>query len=246
MAYGWIEPLVLGGGVAAVACGGLAYVTFAPACPLWGPQVIHGSREPPPRVTLTFDDGPFPGATDQVLDILGALNVKATFFVIGRRVAEHPQLVRRMHAEGHLLANHSFDHWGWAFVRGARYWQDQLARTDAAIQQAAGVRPRLFRPPLGMKTPLINRAAAPGHLIVGWTRRGFDGIHTTPARIIERLVPRSRAGDILLLHDGVSPQSRRDPAVTVQALRPVIEGLRARDLQLVRLDELTEVHAYMP
>ena len=239
-----IEPLAIGGGAATLTLGGLAYATFVPRCGVWGRLVTRGSRDAPPRVALTFDDGPLPGVTDRVLDTLGELEVKAAFFVIGRSAAAHPKLIRRMHEEGHVIGNHSFDHAGMAFLRGSRYWREQLDRTDAAIREAVGVTPRLFRPPLGIKTWHIVRAAARRHIMIAWTRRAFDGVSTTPQQILQRILPGARAGDILVLHDGLSRQSRRDPTATVDALRPLIAGLRVRGLEPMRLDELTRLHPY--
>lgn len=229
---------------AAALNGAFAYPTFGARCAWWGPLVCRGRRDGIPRVALTFDDGPWPGATERVLDLLAELDVKTAFFVIGRYVEKHPELIARILREGHLLGNHTYDHRGDAFLRGRVYWQDQLDRTDDAIERAAGVRPGLYRPPLGMKTPISARAAAGRHTVVTWTRSGRDGLTTTSDRILRHLLPHSRPGDILLLHDGVSPQSARDPSVTVEALPPLIRGLRGLGIKPVRLDELTGLTAY--
>jgi peptidoglycan-N-acetylglucosamine deacetylase len=229
----------------ALAAGAAAWATFAPQSQVWGRIVTQGPTDAPPHVAVTFDDGPLPGATDRVLDSLSALRVKAAFFVIGREAERHPALVRRMAGEGHIVANHSFDHAPAGFMRGPWFWRRQIARTAAAIERATGQRPRLFRPPLGIKTPPILWAAArERHVTVNWTRRAFDGVSTTSQQILDRLVPHTQPGEILALHDGVSPQSRRDPDATVEAIRPLIEGLRARGIEPVRLDELVRVRAY--
>jgi peptidoglycan/xylan/chitin deacetylase (PgdA/CDA1 family) len=224
--------------------GALSYATFAGRCAWWGPLVWRGRRDGPPRVALTFDDGPWPEGTDRVLDILGELDVKAAFFVIGRYVEKHRELVSRIHREGHLLGNHTYDHRGNAFLRGRGFWQEQLDRADDAIERITGVRPRLYRPPLGMKTPISARVAARRHTVITWTRSARDGLTTTPDRILCRLLPRSQAGDILLLHDGVSPQSHRDPSATSRALRPLVVGLRDRGIEPARLDEIIGLPPY--
>jgi peptidoglycan/xylan/chitin deacetylase (PgdA/CDA1 family) len=146
--------------------------------------------------------------------------------------------------EGHVVGNHSFDHAATGFLRGPWYWRRQLSLTAGAIERATGQRPRLFRPPVGFKTPPILWAAArEGHVTVNWTRRAFDGVTTTSQQILGRLVPHAKAGEILALHDGVGPQSRRDPRATVDAIRPLIDGLRGRGIEPVRLDELLGLHA---
>ena len=223
----------------------LAHATFNARCTWCGPLVSRGTQEAPPRVALTFDDGPWPGTTDRVLDILAELDVKAAFFVIGRYVERHRELIGRIDREGHLIGNHTYDHLGLSFLRGAAFWRNQLDRTDAAIERAAGLRPRLYRPPLGMKTWISSRVARANHTTVTWTRSAKDGLSTTSDRILARLVPHSRPGDILLLHDGVSPQSNRHPSVTAAALPALLRGLRDRGLQPVRLDQLTGLTPYV-
>src|SRR6185437_4519199 len=100
-------------GIGAVSAGLLtvaSYATFVPKSGIWGPVVWRGTSEDPPRVALTFDDGPTAGSTDRILDLLGEMNVKAGFFVIGRNVEGEPELLRRIDAEGHLVGNHTYDH----------------------------------------------------------------------------------------------------------------------------------------
>lgn len=233
-----------GGAAAAMAGGSAAWGTFAPASRIWGPVISRGLSNGTRNVALTFDDGPLPGATEQILDVLGELKVKAAFFVIGSAAERHRQIVRRMHDEGHLIGNHSFTHAATGFMRGPLFWYREVARTDATIGQIIGQRPRLFRPPLGIKTPFTMWGAGRAHVTVTWTRRAFDGVKTSTQQIVDRLVPHSEPGEILALHDGVGPQSRRDPKTTVDAIRPLIYGLCKRGLEPVRLDVLTGISPY--
>jgi peptidoglycan/xylan/chitin deacetylase (PgdA/CDA1 family) len=231
------------GGTAAVAA--LAGGTFAPASSFWGP-VISRAEHTAAGVALTFDDGPTAGATDRVLDALADLRVKAAFFVVGRNALEHPELVSRMHAEGHVVGNHTLDHAHFALFRRRRYWHRQIHETDEIIRRIIGRRPRLFRPPMGIKTLHTARAAAAsGHVMVTWSRRALDGVATSSERIVRRLGHASEPGDILLLHDGLEPNARpRDPKATVAALRPLVETLRSRGLEPQPLDELLGLPAY--
>ena len=163
--------------------GRLTYATVAPSCQFWGPAIARGpagSR----RVALTFDDGPTPGATDAILDALRAACVRATFFVIGVNVAKHPDLLRRIHAEGHLIGNHSFSHSHYAATRRRPYWVREIVQTDDAIEAAIGVRPKLYRPALGVRTwHTFGALRETGHTLVTWSRRAIDGLPTTPQRI---------------------------------------------------------------
>ncbi|MDB5293659.1 MAG: putative hydrolase [Phycisphaerales bacterium] len=243
MGVGYGHLLVVGG---AICVGGIIHATFIPRSRLFGPVVSRGIADGPARVALTFDDGPTAGATDRVLDALGELGVKAAFFVVGKNVEREPRLAARIVEEGHLIGNHSFDHFHSGMFGLAGFWRGQIGRTDLAIERATGVRPGMFRPPMGHKTPFIMAAAArAGHAVVTWNRRAWDGMASaTPGKIVERVAPSARAGDIILLHDGVEPQSRRDPSASVAAVKPLILALRERGLEPVRLDELTGLRAY--
>jgi peptidoglycan-N-acetylglucosamine deacetylase len=233
---------------AAVACGVLAHGTFGPRSSFWGTVVSRAPRGDGRGVALTFDDGPTPDATDRILDVLGGLRVRAAFFVVGCNAAKYPRLVERIHAEGHLVGNHTLDHPHYGLFRRDGYWKRQVEETDETVRRIIGRRPAMFRPPMGIKTwHTIKAAASAGHTVVTWTRRAFDGIGTSSERIVARLAPTSEAGDILLLHDGVEPKAcRRDPSATVAALRPLVEGLRARGLEPRPLDEMLSVRAYSP
>ena len=228
----------------AAAVGGLlTHGTFAPRSTFWGPVISRAPGET--GVALTFDDGPTPGSTDRILDTLGELNVRAAFFVVGRNVRRWPKLVERMHAEGHLVGNHTLDHSHYGLFRRDGYWTRQVAETDEAVRQVIGVRPATFRPPMGIKTAHSARAAAAaGHTVVTWTRRAFDGVRTSSEKIVARLGPTAEGGDILLLHDGVEPNATRDPSATVEAIRPLVERLRARGMNPRPLDEMLGVSAY--
>jgi peptidoglycan/xylan/chitin deacetylase (PgdA/CDA1 family) len=239
-------PWWIGTGVAAGAVvGGCTWAAVSPRNGFWGPVIWHGPRDGSKRVALTFDDGPTAPYTGEILDQLGALKVPATFFAIGRNIARDGELIGRAHAEGHLIGNHSQDHWHYGVTRREKYWTRQIVDTADAIERRIGRRPAMFRPPMGVKTWHTARAAAAtGHATVTWTRRGLDGVSTTTQKIVHRLTANTVGGDILLLHDGIEPKGRTTPAVTVTTIRPVVEGLRARGLELVRLDELLGIPGY--
>jgi len=230
---------------AAVVVGGLTWASVSPRNSLWGKVIWHGPRGDSQRVALTFDDGPTAPYTGQVLDELAALHVPATFFAIGRNIARDGELIDRAHAAGHLIGNHTQDHAHLGIMRRGDYWKRQLTDTADAIERRIGQRPALFRPPMGVRIwHAMQAAKSTGHVTVMWTRRGLDGVSTTPGRIVDRLTRHTVGGDILLLHDGIEPKGRTTPAVTVTALRAVIEGLRGRGLELVQLDELLGIQGY--
>ena len=226
----------MGGGLAGAA---ITYGVFAPGSGIFGRVISRGTKDNPPRVALTFDDGPDGEATPAILDVLRERQVPAAFFVIGRNVERWPDIVRRAHAEGHLIANHTYDHHRWGAWCGLAYWRAQLHRTSQAIHAATHQQTGLFRPPMGIKTPMITLAARrEGMTIVTWNRRGLDGWPTTADAILRRLSARCAAGDILVLHDGAEPGRQRDPKATLKALPSLIVALRERGLQFERLDRL--------
>ncbi|MEA2709074.1 MAG: peptidoglycan-N-acetylglucosamine deacetylase [Phycisphaerales bacterium] len=223
---------------------GLTYATVAPSCGFWGPVVSRGPAGSH-RVAITFDDGPTPGATDVILDVLRDAGVRATFFVIGVNVRKHPGLLRRIHAEGHLVANHSFNHSHYGVMRLRRYWLREIIETDAAIEAAIGVRPAMYRPPVGLKTGhTFSAMRSTPHAMITWSRRAIDGLPTTPQRIMGRF--RNVAdGEILLLHDGVEPHARNaDRSATIAAVPMLLDDLRRANLAPVRLDELLGIPGY--
>jgi peptidoglycan/xylan/chitin deacetylase (PgdA/CDA1 family) len=238
--------LALAAGIPLAATAATAYTFIAPRSTFWGP-VIHRGDDSQPRYALTFDDGPTADSTARILDTLGELAAPAAFFVIGRNVERAPDLVRRMYDKGHIVANHSYDHSHFGMMRMGWYWDRQFLRTDALIREIIGQKPTLFRPPMGVRQGHIMSAARRhGHTVITWSRRGLDGITTTADRIVHRLAPTTQPGDILILHDGVEPNQKRDPAPTVAAIRPLIQRLRDRGLEPARLDELIAVSPYAP
>lgn len=235
----------LAGAAAFFAAG--AYGAAHPASRMWGPVISRGDTSSS-NVALTFDDGPLPGTTDRILDDLRNAGIRAAFFVIGRHVREHPDLVRRIHAEGHLVGNHTFDHLHTGLFGRYRYWINELRRADDAIEETIGVRPAVFRPPMGIKHwHVMNAAADAGHSVVTWSRRARDVQPIPVETVLDRLLKPARGGDVMLMHDGNDPCLRpQNRSATRDAVRPLIDGLRARGLSPVRLDELLGIAPYQP
>lgn len=231
-----ILPAVVAG--ATLAAGGvLGRGMFSPRSTLLGPVVWHGPRSGN-LVALTFDDGPWPESTSAILDLLADAAARATFFVIGRYAREHPELLRRIVNEGHLIGNHTFDHHRSGLFGGKRYWLAQIEQADDAIAQIIGQRPALFRPPMGFRCPpMASVIRSRGHRVVTWSVRTRDGVLRDPLEVARRAAAAS-AGDIILMHDGRDPSSRRDVSVSVSALPLVLAMLRERGLRSVRIDEL--------
>jgi peptidoglycan/xylan/chitin deacetylase (PgdA/CDA1 family) len=164
--------------------------------------------------------------------VLAAEACPATFFPVGREIARSRPLLRRMVRDGHEIGNHSWDH-----ARPGGHTPAALIgiwRAGIATRRAAGVSPRLFRPPYGRLTPALERAALLGRLlVVGWDVDARDWEGHDPEAITDRVLTHAWRGSIVVMHDG---GGRRE--ATVEALPGIVRGLRARGLRLVRLSEL--------
>ena len=212
--------------------------TFVPRSRFWGNVIWRGDATSN-RVALTFDDGPTEPYTRQILDVLRGAGAKATFFVLGANAERAPELIQRMSDEGHEIGNHTWSHPHYGWLRGIRYWRREIDRTDALVEMTCGVRPSVFRPPLGAKSwCTLHAARQANHRVVMWSRRSFDGLMTTPDEIMKRLEP-TAGGDIVLMHDGIAHNNRgRDPSATVKAVQLVLQMLAERGLTPVTVSEL--------
>ena len=208
----------------------------------FGHQVAHGSRADH-RVALTFDDGPNSTATVPIRDELDARGLKGTFFVVGRAVAARPDLVRALVERGHLVANHSWRH-------DSKAWLDprypELARTQRAVAADAGVCPAFYRPPHGQHTPLLARVVhRHGMTMIGWDVSAGDWSAHDPGHLADRIVAKARPGSIIDLHDGLDGRVDVDRTILVDALPRILDGLAAKGLRPVRLDELIGRRGYL-
>ena len=204
-----------------------------PRLGLFGPYLCRGDRSRR-CVALTFDDGPDARSTPALLELLHEARVEAAFFAIGKRVATERELAARIVREGHLLENHSFAHSNLTNFFTIPRLKTELAQAQEAIQQATGIAPELFRPPMGLSNPNVFHAArALGLKVVGWTARGFDTQVQDPERVVKRIVRQLKPGAIILLHDGNIPAERL--LVTVKLL---LAKLHERGYEVVRLDRM--------
>jgi peptidoglycan/xylan/chitin deacetylase (PgdA/CDA1 family) len=186
-------------------------------------------------VVLTFDDGPDPVHTRRVLDILDEHGAKATFFVIGRKVEKHPDVVGEILERGHDVGVHGFAHDRLFALRGPRRVRRDLERAVRVLERATKARPVLFRPPVGHTNPTIARIAEQLDLtVVGWSVAGYDGLaRARPARVAARVGHRLDDGAIVLLHDAAELDDHEPAAV--KALPEILAQAKDKNLAVVRL-----------
>lgn len=192
------------------------------------PFVMRGARDSN-RIALTYDDGPTPGVTDVILDLLYNQRSKATFFVIGQRVRTNPGLARRIVAEGHEIANHSYNHPDLAKLDEATV-RSELERTQKIIEDTCGVTPKYFRPPYGSFRAAQGTIARALKLqVIIWSVDPQDWRQPGVNVIVSRVTSSSTGGDIVLCHD-LHQQTAAASANFIPAM--------ARKFELVQLSSL--------
>ena len=193
-----------------------------------------------PEVALTFDDGPDPLYGPQVAAILKAKHVPATFFLVGMRVKQHPEVARLLSADGFELANHTYNHQSLPALKPHEI-ANELRLCDQDIFDATGKRTSLMRPPgVQYNDKMLGVTKALGYVVVSWTVGAKDYDKDTSVEFIkERVLDRTVPGAIILLH--------QDTPATVAALPSIIDGLRAQGFKFVTVTQmLARLHAKLP
>lgn len=204
------------------------------------PEIFRRGSEDLQYVALTFDDGPHPQFTAAILDILQKRQVSATFFVVGRHVDQHPDIVRRMLDEGHEVGSHTYSHLN-MLRAGEHTTTSQLARTEEALKGAADFTPRLFRPPRGLYNSTVLQVAHDrGYTMALWSLSSQDWLGTSPGRMVRSVTAGTSGGEILLFHDSGDffTAAGADRSNTVEALGPIIDNLRDEGYEFVTVTEL--------
>ena len=181
-------------------------------------------------IALTFDDGPNPSHTVELLEILRNSGVQATFFVIGTQAEQNPDLLRCIAADGHLIANHTYSHP--IFFCFLTPWQlrSEIRKGQDAIERICGQRPRYFRSPVGLRHPLLNLYLEQEQLeYISWTIRSFDTLVSQPETILKKILRRVTPGDVILLHDNASAGA----GLMLDVLPRLIDELKGRGFDFV-------------
>lgn len=193
-------------------------------------------------VALTFDDGPYPPYTGQILDVLRENRTVGTFFLIGANAAKYPDLVRRIAAEGHQLGNHTYNHPDLLKLDRAQI-AAEAERAGAAIAAIAGERPHVVRPPHGFRDPLVlDVMKRQGLRVVEWSVASRDWTNPGADVIVARTLQSIKSGSIILLHDGDGVEAAAPRAQTVEAAGRIIRHLKAEGYRFVTVDELLGNH----
>jgi peptidoglycan/xylan/chitin deacetylase (PgdA/CDA1 family) len=199
-----------------------------------GARTIQGLGGDASGVALTFDDGPDPRYTPQILDVLAAHHVTATFFMIGRQAATSPDLVRKVVEGGNAIGIHTWDHLRLT-TASPSVFASQVDREVELVTSLTGERPTCLRPPYGSANQTtVNEASSRGLAIAQWSVDPRDWTRPGVNAIVSRVTSHLGPGQIILLHDGGGDRSQ-----TVAALSRILDAIAARNLRVVDVCSLT-------
>ncbi|MEH2160607.1 MAG: polysaccharide deacetylase family protein [Nostoc sp.] len=190
-------------------------------------------------IALTFDDGPGPKNTEQVLEILKKNNIKATFFMLGEMVKYFPKVAKQVAADGHVIGNHTWHHW--YFKMDAATAASEIDRTADIIYKTTGEKTTLFRPPGGfLNNGLAQYARNEKYAVMMWSEQSGDAERRSPQvpMLVKNVLKYAKPGAIVLMHDGGGNRSR-----SVKALPEMIAGLKAQGYRFVTIPELLQMQA---
>jgi len=206
----------------------------------WYGRTFRGLGRGRKQLALTYDDGPNDPHTLRLLEVLAKHEVRATFFVLGRFVRQRPDVVRELVRAGHSIGNHTFAHPLLIFRREAEI-RRELSDCNAALADATGQAPRLFRPPFGGRRPaVLSIARDMGLEPVMWSVTGYDWKAPPADFIVSKVADQIRGGDVILLHDGGHLQMGADRAQTVISTDRLIARYKSEGYEFVTVPEMME------
>jgi peptidoglycan/xylan/chitin deacetylase (PgdA/CDA1 family) len=221
----------------------LTYAGLSPTSQLFGHTILAGND--PTQAALTYDDGPNDLATDALLDLLAQHNARATFFMIGRFVRQRPEIVRRVHAAGHLIGNHTQTH-AWLSFQSSRVIREELRTCNQSLEDALGAPVHYLRPPHGARRPAVFRIAEElGLKIVQWNAMGYDWQPISADTIVANVTrgclraQRKGTGANILLHDGHQQAIGANRSATIEATAALLERFAHEGTRTVTVDAWT-------
>jgi peptidoglycan-N-acetylglucosamine deacetylase len=229
--------LITATAVAGAAGGVFAYGAAAAESQLFG-ATFFGTPGKSKQLALTYDDGPNDPHTGKLLDVLDRHGVQATFFLIGRYVAQHPEIAREVARRGHVVGNHTFTHPNLIFTSQTAL-ERELDQTEKALAQAVGEHSRLFRPPFGARRPAtLRRARQLGLETIMWSVKCWDWSAPSAEYIVKKAVRGIRGGDVILLHDGGHKEFGTDRSHTVAATDEVLRRYKGEGFEFVTIPQM--------
>lgn len=192
------------------------------------------------RIALTFDDGPDPRFTEDVLDVLNQYNVPATFFLMGSRAIAYPEIVERINNEGHVIGNHTYFHPNLVKEGDLATLEREVTRTEDVLRDIIGYETSLFRAPYGfLYNELVEKLAEMQYSVIGWSVDSLDWQEDPPEVIASKVLDNVQPGAIILMHDGADWDGSRTN--TVESLKQIIPTLQEEGYEFVTVPELLNI-----
>jgi len=189
------------------------------------------------EIALSFDDGPNPEHTPKVLSTLAQHNAPAIFFVIGKNIQGNENLLKQMDVQGHCIGNHSYTHSAYLDFKSQQGFKDELNMTAERVFDVIGKRMKLFRPPFGVTTPNLAKAAgALNYHLIGWSVRSLDTTADSAQAITRRVQSQIKPGAIILFHDSSDK--------TVEVLEQTLSFAKENGYKIVSIEQLLKLEAY--
>jgi peptidoglycan/xylan/chitin deacetylase (PgdA/CDA1 family) len=187
-------------------------------------------------IALTFDDGPDEKNTEALADLLNSYEAQATFFCIGKKIADNKNTLRKIDRQGHLIGNHSYSHSTLFDLYASDKMKKELGETNDLIFEAIGKKPLLFRPPYGVTNPALRNAVKQlGMQSIGWNLRSFDTVRNKE-KVLRKLIKRTQPGAVALMHDTTED--------ILEITQSYLEWLKKEGYKVVSLEQLFNIHAY--
>ncbi|MBX2921387.1 MAG: polysaccharide deacetylase family protein [Chitinophagaceae bacterium] len=200
-------------------------------------KTISSAKTNRKQIAISFDDGPAPAYTPEILKVLKEHNVQATFFCIGKRIHENEMLLKQVHEEGHIIGNHSYSHDLWFDLFSSRKMTEDLRMMSDAMQKVIGLKPRFFRPPYGVTNPNLKKAIEKENYIsIGWNIRSMDTVIKDTRKLFSKVTGSLKPGAVVLFHDTSKS--------TLDILSGFIQYAHEKGYEIVRLDKLLNLEPY--
>jgi peptidoglycan/xylan/chitin deacetylase (PgdA/CDA1 family) len=202
--------------------------------------IVLGGPQTENKVALTFDDGPDPRFTPQILDLLKEYNVKATFFLMGARAKAYPDLVKRIKDEGHIIGNHTYWHPNLVEAADVEVLEREVTKTENTLNELIGYQTKLFRAPYGfLYNELVEKLRDMNYTVVGWSVDSLDWHESPPEVIAYNVLSNIHPGAIILMHDGAAWDE--DRTNTIKSLRQIIPTLKEQGMKFETVPELLNI-----
>ncbi len=189
------------------------------------------------QIAISFDDGPAENYTLEILEVLKASDVQATFFCIGDRIAGNEEILKKINDEEHIIGNHSFSHHFWFDLFSSKKMLNDLQLMNSVVKEITRLTPKLFRPPYGVTNPNLKKAIIKGKYIsIGWNIRSMDTVIKDENKLMQKIKSQIKPGAIILFHD--------TSKTTLGILPEFIKYVKASDYEIIRLDKMCNLQAY--